>query len=244
MIKRFVPIIFTVFFNLWIWKVLSFNILIGLVVITSSIFLWLLFQENKKIFFTVSVGLYLILLLMQFKTSAITPLTYLTEHEKINQIVKMRGYPPVFFTLAGKTVWIPASNWLEKRNEIIIFYKLQKNVSEVLDPNLYFFANHPRERVGVVEFEKFPYVLLPAFFLGFVSLKRKQIKGVLMGLSPLILISLIGNSNPAGPFALFPFIAVLISSGLLPVFARKKYLIVFSIIFLFIFIQTISYEIY
>jgi hypothetical protein len=44
--------------------------------------------------------------------------------------------------------------------------KLEQNLFYSLDPNLYFFASHPRERAEVGEFDKYPWVLLPFFIVG------------------------------------------------------------------------------
>ncbi|OGM14657.1 hypothetical protein A3D84_00195 [Candidatus Woesebacteria bacterium RIFCSPHIGHO2_02_FULL_42_20] len=244
MLKKFFPLAFVLAFNLWIWKIFAFNAAVGLVVIGASVSLWLEFQENTKFHFYATAGLFFILLLFQWKTSSVTSLTYLTEHEKLGQQVRMRGYPPLAFNIAGKTVWLPAANWLEKRKETLIFYKIQTNISEIIDPNLFFFANHPRERVGVVEFEKFPYIFLPAFLLGLASIQKKQVKDLFLGFLPIALIALIGNSNPAGPFAFFPVFAVLVSIGLAPLFLKKKLLIACAIVFVPVFIQVVSYAKY
>ena len=77
--------------------------------------------------------------------------------------MRLKSYPPVYLTFDTKTLWIPVAHWFEERKESIAFFRILKNVSETVDLNLYFFANHPRERVGYNEFEKFPYIFIPAF---------------------------------------------------------------------------------
>ena len=210
----------------------------------ASIFLWLGFQENKKFYFYISTVLFSLLLFFQWKTSFITSLTYRNDNEKVIQQEWLKAYPPIYIKIDGKTIWIPIAHWLEQRKEFLVFYKLEENFSEVVDPNLFFFTNHPRERVGVREFEKFPYILLPIFIVGLFSIKKKNLKDVLLGLSPVVLISFIGNSNPMGPFALFPFFAAIISIGLAPNFSKKQFLIPFVALFILVFIQSFAYAKY
>jgi len=226
--KKLFPLLFVLIMNLWIWKIFSFNILIGIFVILTSFSLY-----YKKI--GLSLLLIIILLFFQYKTSSKNSLTFLNDNEKLQQEVRLRGYPPSN---------IPIANWLENRKESLVFYKVEANFSEVVDPNLYFFANHPRERVGVVEYEKFAYILLPFFVLGLLLLKKEDLPTLLLSLSPFILISIIGNSNPVGPFSLFPFLVTYISLGLAPVFAQKKYLFIFLLLFALVFIQTLAYAKY
>jgi hypothetical protein len=133
------------------------------------------------------------------------------------------------------------ANWFEQRKETISIYKIGKNFSEVIDPNLYFFANHPREKAGAKEFEKFSYILLPIFILGLFELKKRHLKYLILTLSPIVFISIIGNNSPLGPFSLFPFFTIIISLGLKKFLLNRKFLIFKLIIFLLVFIQTISY---
>ena len=237
-------LIFVLIFNFWIWRVFAFNIFLGVLLIFSSLFLLLALQSEQKKYFYLVIATTSFLLFFQWKTSHITPISYLNEHETLLLQERLRGYPPIGFSLGSKKIWIPVANWLELRRETLAFYKMQANISEVLDPNLYFFANHPRERVGVVEVENFPYVFFPAFVFGFFALSKKDSKLVAVFLSPLVLISLIGNSSPAGPLSLFPVVAVLTSLGLEKMITKKTHVALFIVLFVFIFIQTYAYTIY
>lgn len=228
MAKKSLPLIFVLIFNLWLIRILNGSILIGILIVLTTIFLY-----YKKL--VPSFIFLLLLIFFQYKTSSINPLTYLNEQEKTLQIQRMHGYPSKFARWA---------NWLEARPEALVFYKLEANLKEAADPNLYFFANHPRERVGVVEYEKFPYLLLPFFIIGIFSAEKEKLKYLLLSLTPLILISLIGNTNSFGPFSLFPFVAANISSGLMRVFENKAKFLIFAVVFGLIFIQTIAYATY
>lgn len=237
MINKYIPLTFVLIFNLWIYQILSVNLFVGVCVVFASISLWKMFQTNKNFYFQLSLVFFILLLFFQYKTSDVSPLTFLNENEKLEQQVKLRAY-------SGKIFILPMANWLELRNETVAFYRIENNVAEVLDPNLYFFANHPRERIGVIEKEKFPYILLPALLLGLFSLRKKDARLLLLGISPLVLISGIGNSNPMGPFSLFPFLAVMIAVGVEKIIAQKKLRTFAIVIFLLVFIQAVAYTKY
>lgn len=59
----------------------------------------------------------------------------------------------------------------------LVFYldKYEENFFQGLDLNFYFFANHPRERVGVVEKEIFFWFWLPLFLVGIVTSFKKSL---------------------------------------------------------------------
>lgn len=237
MVKKHLPLVFILIFNLWVYQIFSKNFIVGIFTILLSIIFWLAYHNNKKNYLQLGVVFVIIGLFLQYKTSCINSLTFLNENEKLQQQTRLRAY-------AGKNYILPLANWFELRQESIAFYKLEDNLAEAVDPNLYFFANHPRERVGIIEKEKFPYMLLPMFLLGFFSLRRKHLPLTLLGLSPLALISIIGNSNPMGPFTLFPFLAVVTAIGIEKLNISKRLLPIALIIFALVFIQTITYTKY
>lgn len=55
-----------------------------------------------------------------------------------------------------------------------IFYRFKRNFFDGLDPNLYFFASHPRERPRTVEKERFNWLLLPLFLFGVYCQVKKR----------------------------------------------------------------------
>lgn len=239
--RKSLALIFVLAFNFWIWKIFALNIFAGTITLLTTIFLWADIEERNDKYFYLAAFFLVLLVFFQYRTSSINSLTFLNTSEKVNQQLRLRAYPPVSIKILGKTIWIPLANWFELRPETVAVYKLGDNLGENLDPNLFFFANHPRERVGVREFEKFPYILLLPFVIGLLSFKKKYTRDVVLSLSPLVLLAIIGNSNPAGPFVLFPFIAITTALGLVPIFAKKKYAIIFLIAFVLVFLQVASY---
>ncbi len=202
--------------NFWIWRILFNSIPLGLLVLVSSIFLYLSFKRSSKKHFFTFLVLFSLLLISQWKTTSEESLVELSNDEQRVQQMRLKEYPLVFFKIGRKTVWIPLAHWFEGREESIAFFRILENFSETIDPNLYFFANHPRERVGINEFKKFPYIFLPLFFYGLVlsiTERRKLVLGISFIL-PVVLISIIGHKNQFGPFSLFPFLVVLTIHGL------------------------------
>jgi len=263
MFKKLIPFGFVLIFNLWIWKIFSTNIALGLITLITSIFLWFSIKTTSKYFSYLFILLAIILLFFQWQTTQRFSLTYLDNDEQRVQQMRLKEYPPVYIKVGEKIIWIHVANWFELRKESVAFYRIERNFSEVIDPNLYFFANHPRERVGIKEFEKFPYILLPVFLIGIFALIRNRSfvpsrtkKLALFSFSfilPIFLISLIGHINPSGPFTIFPFLAVTASLGLeeiykkiskLPKFSKALVIILSLTLFLLVFLQMISYAKY
>ncbi|MBI3443555.1 hypothetical protein HY008_02705 [Candidatus Woesebacteria bacterium] len=99
--------------------------------------------------------------------------------------------------------------------------KFLENTYQYLDWNYYFFAGHPRERVGVAEIEKLPWWLLPFFVSGLWSLpkdKKLLLKTGVWFLGGIFFLSLFGLTDNLTSFFIFPPIAVVIALG-----ARKLY---------------------
>lgn len=207
---------FVLLANFWIWRILFNNVPLGLLVLASSIFLYLSFKRSSKKYFFAFLVLFSLLLIFQWKTTSKESLVELSNDEQRVQQMRLKEYPPVFFKIGRKTIWIPLAHWFEGREESIAFFRILENFSEAIDPNLYFFANHPRERVGINEFKKFPCIFLPLFFYGLV-LSVTERRKLALGMSfilPVVLISIIGHKNQLGPFSLFPFLAVSAVHGL------------------------------
>jgi hypothetical protein len=202
--------------NTWIWIIYSSSKVIFLLSILSSVALFLLSKRKEKfiykiLFFVVFTAL----LNFQFTTTDESSLTNLNNYQQWIQAKRIKEYPPVYISAFGKALWFPVERWFEEDTTYVSFYRLTDNVYQVLDLNLYFFGNHPRERLEHKEFQKFPYVVIPLFLLGVLKIaERKRIDiFVLSFLIPVVLLTVIGSKNDMGPFSLFPFIIVSILLG-------------------------------
>jgi hypothetical protein len=208
------PFLLVILGNLWIWRIFNGNLLIGLSAVFSSLVLYKSITTGK--FKKILILLVSSLFIFQLSQTDIRSLTHLTEQQKVLQRQRLNEHPPVSIVLGGKTIWIPLANWLELRPEALILCRLQENLSSVLSPNLYFFANHPNERVGVKEHEKFPYILLPFFIIGLLGINfRKGLPPIMVCLfAPILLMAAAGTYFDVEPIGLFPFIAVCSILGL------------------------------
>lgn len=219
-------LLISLFANLWIYKIFAANFLLGILVLLTTI---LLLKNNK--FFLL---LFIPVLFFQIQTTNKTSLATISNDDRRVIDMRLRSYPYKFLRLGY---------WLEERKESIMFNRATTNLFENLDPNLYFFANSPRQRVGIKEFEKFPYVLLPFFLLGVYDyfFKKNKLFWLISFLIPITILSIIGNKNNLGPFSLFPFLVVSINEGLKKL--QSKHLKIFIIVLILVLIQIISYEI-
>jgi hypothetical protein len=215
--------------NVWIWQLLTDHLLVAsLTIVTTS----LLFQviraarvhKHYRIVWAIAFSL---LLIFQWQTThrELNDLPKLdNDHQRVQQL-RLKQYPPVYISIGQRTKWFPVGEWFETRPESIILQKLTRNLAELVDPNFYFFANHPRETVGIPQTDKFPFIFLPLFVYGLLSyikaLKKKSDSTKLIFTSgfilPISLISIIGHDNLLGPFSLFPFIVAYTYYGLLTI---------------------------
>jgi hypothetical protein len=209
----------------------NFGFVLGLVVFVASVLLYIYSQKGDRLLL---VGFLITLIFGLFIGGGIhqPALGYSTQEMLLSQ-QRLNEYPPI--------TWLPVAHWLEERKETIAFYKLMDNFSSVMSPNLYFFANHPRERSGIVEVEKFPYVLLPIFVYGIFLLISEKKKSFFIWsfLVPLTYYSIFGVSGKLDPYLLFPFFAVSITKGILGL--KKNMLVIFFILYALVLAQSIIY---
>lgn len=129
----------------------------------------------------------LVLLFFQYKTTKPTNFGQLTEIEKIAQLRRMNEYSPSVYRLA---------NLIEARPEAIVYFKLEKNFLDVFD----------LERLFTIYLSP---ILLPLFLIGLFEAIRARPRPVLfLTALPVALLTIIGHSNPRGPFILFPVIYI------------------------------------
>lgn len=100
-------------------------------------------------------------------------------------------------------------------------YKFENNVFQNLDLNLYFFATHPRERLGINEFEKYYSITLPLFLIGFfiAIFKRKLFIYFILGV---LISAFLTSTLIIGPVLLYPFMNLSIVLGLKKVLDFRK----------------------
>lgn len=203
--------------NPWMWQVGSDNQWLALNLVLSTITLYLALKSNRQFYRWVFLVILLALLVYQWQTTRKSSLDALNLQEQALQQMRLREYPPVTIRIAGKQLTPSLAVMWELRKETLIFRNLQQNFAQAVDPNYYFFANHPREVGEVPNLEKFPYIYLPFFLIGVYHLLKRKTQVMVVYFSsvlPITLMTMIGHDNQWGPVALFPFLAVTVALGL------------------------------
>ena len=198
------------FGNFWIYRIYNTSPLIFFAVVAATVLAYLLVSvpgKGRKFLGFPFLVLIALLLFFQGQTTLKRDLTHFTNDQVRVKDMRLREYPSRFLRLG---------HWFEERPEFVSFFRMQENLSETVDPNLYFFGNHPRERVGLTEFEKFPFLYLPLFVFGVFVLvdKKKYPFFALSFFLPLAFAVFWGSDNSIGQFSFFPFFAVCIWAGM------------------------------
>lgn len=218
--RLLVPLL-VIILNPWWWVIIQRNLWIGFLVLMLSFIIFLFFFQNKSritfflLLFLTAVN-FLVIIKDSFdknifRYSALD----IQQHFRRNEFYA-NGLGKLYknrFSLTYFKIYYPA------------IYKLQSNLFSNLDPNLYFFSSHPRERLGVEEFKKYSPIFLPFFLLGalyFISTSPTKIFFYLIPIS--LLSSVISPFYNLGPILFFPFINLLTASGIIISFKRvQKY---------------------
>lgn len=243
-----IPILFVILFTPWFRALTPSPIIMIISVLISILLFRLVSNKNinqERIVKIAILILYIVLTFFQLKTTRIVDLKEISNDDIRAKQERLDSYPPIKLSINSITVWFPIAHWLEGRNERLITYRIENNVFENLDINNFFFANHPKERIGFKEFEKFLYIFIPFFILGMYHLARDNSRILLITTVPFIIFyGFIGNINPYGPFLLLPTIIVSISLGLKPLFINKNkiYIYLFLILAIVVYAQVNSYE--
>lgn len=199
--------------NPWIWKIFQQNVLLSVLLISLSFLLFNLIWKSQF-----SPG-YLISTLFVFAVLSVMGiwlgydqgLKKLESYEEIKINDRHKYYAKELGNLFLNKYSL---NFYKNYNPY--FYKFQSNFFSVLDPNLYFFASHPRERAGINEFEKFPSIYLIFFIFGIIYILQFQARVTIVYLIMAAFIS--GFISPGfgfGPFLFFPFVTTLTSLGII-----------------------------
>lgn len=207
--------VFILLANNWIWKVFSQNFLIFIAIIFESIILSLIFfKKLSKKWLILFWVMFFLIIFLQIKTSLPQSLTLLDNDEQRIKQERLKFYNPSNHYLRVIFYRLDLRDHLEGDFNIATF-RILRNFFETIDPNVYFFAGHPRERVWANDFKKFPFILILPFLLGIYKLfsSKNMLVYLYLGISILIL-SFIGHKNILGSFILFPVIILTIFVGI------------------------------
>lgn len=161
-----------------------------------------LYFNWKKVF----VFSLLLLLFFQYQTTTLQSLTLLDNDEQRIQQIRLKEYKPSSHYLRVLFHRFDLINFFEGSIGVAST-RLQRNFFESIDPNVYFFGGHPRERVWANDFEKLPYLAIFPFLIGLYHvIDRKKYLIWISFSAGVILLTVIGHKNHLGPFILFPTI--------------------------------------
>lgn len=196
--------------NYWFVRILSKNFIIGILLIILTFTLYkardsLLSRRTFVVLILTAVlSLYALANSFDRNIARITSAEELKANQRFSYLSYELG--PLFQNKASIWYFKNLSNSVEK---------YQRNLFWNLDPNLYFFTTHPRERVEVNEFNKFFAIELVFFVVGMISIMKN---GNTTLWTYLILVSLVsGFIDPRfnlGPILFFPFITIVIFFGI------------------------------
>lgn len=196
----------------WWWIIIRRNFLSGLLVfILSFVVFQYFFKSTSRILFLLLLSLTAIIFFISIgkafdesilKVSSLEIQQYNRRHEfYANGLGKI--YTNRFSLAYFKEYNLP-------------LYKLQRNFFANLDPNLYFFASHPRERSGVEEFKKYSSIFLPFFLIGlFYCIYMKLSKILIYFVVISLLSSVISSAYNLGSILFFPLINFTITIGII-----------------------------
>lgn len=194
----------------WWWIIIERNLWVSLLVFILSVAVFIYFWQvkSKKLFFLLLL-LSTILFFVAVK-DAFDESIFRNSALDIQQLNKRHEF---YASGLGK---------LYKNRFVLTYFKdynfpiskLKRNFFANFDPNLYFFASHPRERLGVEEFEKYPLIFLPFFLIGVLySIYILSPNLFIYSISILLISSIISSKYNLGPVLFFPLISYMITIG-------------------------------
>jgi hypothetical protein len=232
--------IVAVFLNAWIIEVFTDNIILAIFLVVFSLVIYrhLTFNRGNRLLLTVLIS---VAVIVQFAYSEGFIKADIGYNEQVRGEKRILYYAedPLF-----SKINLPIAYWIELRNESFIAERFTDNFFRLSDPNYYFFANHPKERVGIKETEKFPYAYIFPFAAGLLYLANKKNYLFLSIFLLTIIYSSLLQEKEIGNFILFPFFASVCAYGLfnltLPMKNNKLVLILIILAMLIVYLQTLA----
>lgn len=222
---RLLLLTLVLFLNLWIWKIFSLNLIIFVLLVFQTFLLWFVTSHKfQKKAWIILVGIFAALLIFQYQTTKIGSLIKLDNDEQRIYDIRIGLYNSKIHIIRLLFYRLNLRNFFEG-DLSRMSYRVQRNFFETIDPNVYFFAGHPRERVWANDFSKFPFIFIFPFLAGLYNfLTNKKYFLIYLSSISILLLSFIGHINKLGPFVLFPPIVLFITEGLNTLLSSiKKY---------------------
>ena len=214
--------------NYWVWQIFSSNLVLGGILLLTELGLFILItQKNLRkrcqtiLFLS---GLLFLSLGAVFVKSNFDQTLLVTSPTEISILMQRHAY------LADGLGKIFTNRYILHyyKDYSLAVGKYERNIFYSLDPNLYFFRSHPREKAGIDEYEKYSPLFLPLFVIGIFYLilhSRKYLFLILYFLLATLLTGFISPYYKLGPVLLFPFVNIILYLGLTGLIPKIKSLV-------------------
>lgn len=206
------------FGNLWIWRIFKENFIIGiLLVILEFLFFKQVMTKTQKGQLFALIFILIIVTFLTIKVGFDKNIFIISAEEQAQQNARHGLYAVELGQLFKNKLSLHFYKYF-----IDPIHKFKRNLFYSLDPNLYFFASHPRER-PTGEFEKYQWILLPFFIVGLFLVIQYYypIIGVYFIWAALFSMFL-SPSFPLGPVLFFPVINIVTTLGLIYFLQKVK----------------------
>ena len=152
--KSYIFLLILTISNYWVWQIFSNNLVLGGVLLLIELGLFILItQKNlRKRYQTILFlsGLFFLSLGAIFVKGNFDQTLLVTSPTEISILMQRHGY------LADGLGKIFTNKYVLHyyKDYSMAVGKYERNIFYSLDPNLYFFRSHPREKAGIDEYEK------------------------------------------------------------------------------------------
>jgi hypothetical protein len=247
----FSVIIFLVilFGNAWIWRIFKLEPQVFLLTIVLSLVFFFKINYHrlkyKKSLLFIFVLISFLVFYLQIENTHFHSLTLLSNDQQRIHDTRIQYYQPSDHYIRLVFYKLKLIDFYEGKFMTIV-NRLQRNFFESLDPNIYFYGGFPRQRVEILDFEKFPYILILPFFLGIYYLvNKKKWLFVSYFLLALAFLTFYGNDSFLGPFLIFPFFVMSIFIGIIQLVNLKqklsnKFFNIAAVLFIFLFLISLT----
>lgn len=198
--------------NPWWWVIIQRNLWVGILVLVLCFVVFSYFIQLKSRFFLLLLIFFTLILFLVNVKEASSENILIPSALDIQQLNKRHEF---YANSLGKIYTNRFSlTYFKEYNPLL--YKLNRNFFANLNPNLYFFNSHPRERPGIEEFEKYLPIFLPFFIIGVLYSIYVFLPKMLIYLVAISLISSVFSySHKPGPILFFPVINLMITIGII-----------------------------
>ena len=213
--------------NYWIWQIFSNNLILGITLLAIELGLFISISQKRLRKKYITILSILVLLLFCFSIFIL--------RDKFDQTLSTTS-PTEISILDKRHGYLAGGLGSLFTNKYVLHYykdysmatgKYLRNIFYSLDPNLYFFRSHPREKSGINEYNKYSPFVLPFFVIGTLSLiiyLRKYKFLIVCFIMAVIITGFISPNYILGPVLIFPVVNIVLYLGFTIAISKIKVL--------------------